>query len=59
MSPDSVEEYAEAARRLLDDSYLRKKTAEAGARHVRRFSAENFAKATMAVYNKAILDFCL
>lgn len=59
VSPDSVEEYAEAARRLLDDSYLRKKTAEAGARHVRRFSAENFAKATMAVYNKAILDFCL
>ncbi len=59
VNPNDVEEYADAAMRLIDDNFLREKLADAGERYVRRFSAENFAKATMASYNKAIIDFCL
>lgn len=59
VDPASTDSYVSAARRMLDDAYLRKKMADAGLRHVRRFSADNFAKATMATYNKAILEFCL
>lgn len=59
VDPSDTDEYAEAACKLLDSRFLREKMAEAGRRYVRRFSAENFAKATMAVYNKAIIDFCL
>lgn len=59
VEPSDVDEYADAARRLLEDSYLRDKLSEKGKRHVRSFSADNFAKGTMASYNKAILDFSL
>lgn len=56
VDPDDVEAYVGFANRLLDDTVFREKTARLGKRHVRRFSAENFAKATMATYNKAIID---
>lgn len=59
VAPDDVDAYVEAAMTLLDDRYRHDRLAEAGRRHVRRFSAENFARATMACYNKAIIDFAL
>lgn len=59
VDPASVDSYVAEASRLLDSAYLRKKLSDDGKRHVKRFSAENFAKATMATYNKAIIDFCL
>lgn len=57
--PDDVEAYVQAAMRLLDDRVYNEKLAGLGRRHVRQFSADAFAKATMATYNKAIIDFLL
>ena len=59
VDPADVDAYVEAARMLLDDRYRHDRLADEGRRHVRRFSADNFAKATMACYNKAIIDFAL
>ncbi len=59
VDPADVDNYIDEATRILDNAYTRKKLSDDGRRHVRRFSAENFAKATMAAYNKAIIDFCL
>ena len=56
VDPDDVAAYADAARHLLDDRIFRDKTVRAGQRHVRRFTADAFAKATMATYKKAILS---
>lgn len=55
VSPDDVDAYVEAARRLLDDNVFRDIKSRLGLKHVRRFSADTFAKATMASYNKAII----
>lgn len=56
VAPDDAAGYAEAAMRLLDDRVFADKKARLGHRHVKRFTAEAFAKATMATYNKAIID---
>lgn len=57
VNPDDVDAYVEAAARLIDDRVYNDKLAGLGRRYVRRFSADAFAKATMATYNKAIIDF--
>lgn len=57
VDPDDVDAYVEAAGRLIDDRVYNDKLAGLGRRYVRRFSADEFAKATMATYNKAIIDF--
>ncbi len=56
IDPDDVGAYIEAARHLLDDMIYRDKTVRQGQRHVRRFTADAFAKATMATYKKAIIS---
>ncbi|MDE6573727.1 MAG: glycosyltransferase, partial [Muribaculaceae bacterium] len=56
VNPDDVAAYAEAALHLLDDRIFYDKTVRLGLKHIRRFSAENFAKSTMACYKKAILS---
>ena len=56
IDPDDVGAYAEAALHFTDDMVFRDKTARLGRSYVRRFSADAFAKATMATYNKAIID---
>ncbi len=56
VNPDDVEAYVEAARHLLDDRIFYDKTVRQGQRHVRRFSADAFAKSTMATYRKAIIS---
>lgn len=57
VDPDDVEAWVNAAAHLLDDRIFHDKTARQGRSYIKRFSAENFAKATMAAYNKAILEF--
>lgn len=59
VGPDDVDAFAEEAQHIIDDTIYHDRLARHGRAHVRRFSAENFAKATMATYNKAILDFLL
>lgn len=56
VGPDDVDAYVDAARRLLDDNYLHGKLADAGRRHVRRFSLAEMARLTMATYRKALID---
>lgn len=55
VAPDDIQGYADAAMHLLDDRVFHDKKARLGHRHVSAFSAENFAKATMACYKKAFL----
>lgn len=57
IDPDDCRALAENALHILDDRIFRDKLVRHGARHVRKFSAENFARATMAAYNKAIISF--
>ena len=56
VDPDDVEGAATALERFADDIVFHDKTAGQGHRYVRRFSAEAFAKATMASYKKAIIS---
>ncbi len=56
IAPDDVDAYVEAAEHLLDDRVFYDKTVRLGKQHVRRFSADTFAKATMATYKKAIIS---
>ena len=59
IEPDDARGWASQAQRIIDDIVCHDRLVRRGQAHVRRFSAENFAKATMAAYNKAILDFLL
>lgn len=54
--PDDVEAYAREALHLLDDRVFYDKTVRKGKQHIRAFSADNFAKATMATYKKALIS---
>lgn len=56
VDPDDVEGWRAAALHLLEDGIFRDKTVRLGRRHIKQFSAETFAKSTMACYNKAIID---
>lgn len=56
VDPDDVEGWTAAAEHLLDDGVFRDKTVRLGRRHIKKFSADAFAKATMACYNKAIIE---
>ncbi len=57
IDPDDCRALAENTLHILDDRIFRDKLVRHGGRHVRKFSAENFARATMAAYNKAIISF--
>ena len=59
VDPDNVEAYVRAALDILEKKGLREKLSEKGRRHVKKFTADNFAKQTMACYTRAILDFNL
>lgn len=55
VSPDDERELAEAVLRITDDRYRHDKLVELGSRHIRKFSAAEFAKKTMGVYRMALL----
>lgn len=59
VNPDDEEGYVQAARTLLEQPYKRDSLAQEGRRHVRKFTAQSFASAIMATYNKAIFDYSL
>lgn len=57
IDPDSEEQWAEYARRLLDDSELRNTMAREGYSHTGIFGGKNFACGTMDSYRRAIAEF--
>lgn len=57
VDPDDVAALAAAMEHIIDDGIYRDKLSRYGRRHVRKFSADTFAKATMASYRKALLAF--
>lgn len=54
VSPDSVDEYVDAARLLLDDENLRCRLIDEGRKHVARFSKSHFVSGLRMVYEKAL-----
>lgn len=56
VSPDDPEEFAHQANVILSDSYRRNKMVELGQRHIKKFNAADFARLTMATYQKAIVE---
>lgn len=57
IDPDSVEEWADTARRLIDDTAYAAETASRGREYVGRFSHEAMARGTMATYLAAIENY--
>lgn len=56
VAPDDVDAFVEAAGRMCDDVVFRDKHASRGRQYVKRFSADEFARLTMACYRKAIIE---
>lgn len=54
ISPDSVEQWAATAGKLLDDTALRQRITAEGHAYVGRFSHDNMARQVMETYRKAI-----
>lgn len=59
VAPDDTEGCAAAMNSILSKAYLRDRLAGDGRRYVKRFSADGFAGALMATYNKAILNYTI
>lgn len=55
VSPDSIDEFADAARRMVDDRFFRDKLVSNGQRYIRRFNMKDFARQTVAAYQMAII----
>lgn len=56
VDPDDVDAFVENARKFTEDILFRDKYASKGQRFVKRFSADEFARQTMATYRKAIIE---
>lgn len=56
VDPDDVDGFVENAARMADDRIFHDKYAEKGRHYVKRFSADEFARLTMACYRKAIIE---
>ena len=54
VDPRDDEAFADAARRLLDDSSLRRHTVAMGRDHITRFRAGNFGQGLIDVYLKTL-----
>ncbi len=54
VSPDSVDEYVEAATRLLDDEALRADMVARGRQYIARFAPENFGRGLINVYDELL-----
>lgn len=57
VDPDDVEALAAELKNIIDNPILHSKMVRHGKKHIKKFSADNFAKATMACYRKAILEY--
>ncbi|MBD5234419.1 MAG: glycosyltransferase family 4 protein [Bacteroidales bacterium] len=56
IDPDDVDAWRLSAERFLDDVVFHDRTVRLGKQHIRKFSAENFAKQTMGCYKKALIS---
>ena len=56
VDPDDVDGFVENARRMAGDRIFRDKYSAKGQKFVKRFSADEFARLTMACYRKAIIE---
>lgn len=56
VDPDDVDSFAAYARRLAGDTVYHDKLASKGRQYVKRFSADEFARLTMACYRKALIE---
>ncbi|MDE5595005.1 MAG: glycosyltransferase family 4 protein [Muribaculaceae bacterium] len=56
VDPDDVDGFVENGRRMSGDRIFHDKYAEKGRHYVKRFSADEFARLTMACYRKAIIE---
>ncbi len=56
VAPDDVDAFADYAARLSDDVIFRDKCVSRGRQYIKRFSADEFARLTMATYRKAIIE---
>ena len=56
INPDDADSLAREAMHIIDDRIFHDKLVRHGQKYVKKFSADNFAKATMETYHKAILS---
>lgn len=56
VDPDDVDAFVENARRMSGDTIFHDKCASKGRQYIKRFSADEFARLTMACYRKAIIE---
>ncbi len=56
VDPDDLDAFVEAAISMCDDRVFHDKYASRGKQYVKRFSADEFARQTMACYRKAIIE---
>lgn len=54
VNPDSVEEFTEAAKVLINDEVLRQRMIDQGKQYITRFSPENFTKGLVKSYSKTL-----
>ncbi len=57
VNPDSVEQFIDAANRIIGDPALRATLVGNGRRHIAKFNNADFARLTMETYRKALADF--
>lgn len=57
VDPDDVDQFVDAANRILGDSALRESLVSNGRRHITKFNNSDFARLTMETYRKALDDF--
>ena len=56
VDPDDVDAFVDYGRRLSGETHFRDKCAARGRQYIKRFSADEFARLTMACYRKAIIE---
>lgn len=56
VDPDDVDAFVDYGRRLSGETHFRDKCASRGRQYIKRFSADEFARLTMACYRKAIIE---
>lgn len=54
VNPDSVEEFTEAAKVLINDEVLRQRMIDQGKQYITRFSPDNFTKGLVESYSKTL-----
>lgn len=56
IDPNDADAYAAEALKIFDDLVHHDRMARRGSAHIKKFSADNFARKTMGTYKKALID---